>query len=54
MQRAYDAGAQLANRTSHNLNVEFLNDMEAARDIWIETLENKVSPKRGIMVSLEK
>ena len=54
MQKAYAAGAQLAARTSDNLNVEFLNGMEAARDIWIETLDNKVSPKRGIMVSLEK
>ena len=54
MQRAYAAGAQLAARTSDNLNVEFLNGMEAARDIWIETLANKVSPKRGIMVSLKK
>ena len=54
MQKAYAAGAQLAARTSDNLNVEFLNGMEAARDIWIETLDNKVSPKRGIMVSLKK
>ena len=54
MQRAYAAGAHLAARTSDNLNVEFLNGIEAARDIWIETLDNKVSPKQGIMVSLEK
>lgn len=52
-QKAYAAGAQLAARTSDNLDVEFLNGMEAARDIWIETLDNKVSPKRGIMVSLK-
>ena len=51
-QKAYAAGAQLAARTSDNLDVEFLNGMEAARDIWIETLDNKVSPKRGIIVSL--
>jgi len=44
-QKAYAAGAQLAARTSDNLDVEFLNGMEAARDIWIETLDNKVSPK---------
>ena len=52
-QKAYAAGAQLAARTSDNLDVEFLNGMEAARDIWIETLDNKVSPKRGIMVALK-
>lgn len=53
-QKAYAAGAQLATRTSDNLDVEILNGMEAARDIWIETLDNKVSPKRGIMVSLRE
>jgi len=53
VQKAYAAGAQLAARTSDNLDVEFLNGMEAARDIWIETLDNKVSPKRGIMVALK-
>lgn len=50
-QKAYAASAQLAACTSDNLNVEFHTGMEAARDIWIETLDNKVSPKRGIMVS---
>jgi len=53
-QKAYAAGAQLAARTSDNLNIEFLNGMEAARDIWIDMLDNNVSPKRGIMVSLKK
>jgi len=53
-QKAYAAGAQLAARSSDNLTVEFCNGIEAARDIWVETLDNKVSPKRGIMVSLKK
>ena len=53
MQKAYGAGAQLAARTSDNLSVEFQNGMEAARDIWIDMLDNNVSPKRGIMVSLK-
>ena len=52
-QKAYAAGAKLAARTSDNLDVEFLKGMDAARDIWIDTLENKVSPKRGIMVVLK-
>lgn len=52
-QKAYASGAQLAARASGNLNVEFLVGMEAARDIWVDMLDNKVSPKRGIMVSLK-
>lgn len=52
-QKAYAAGATLAARTSDNLNVEFIKGPEAARDIWLDMLDNEVSPKRGIMVSLK-
>ena len=52
-QKAYAAGAVLAGRISDNLNVEFIEGPEAARDIWLDMLDNKVSPKRGIMVSLK-
>lgn len=54
IQKAYAAGAKLAARTSDNLFVEFVKGPEAARDIWLDMLDNKVSPRRGIMVSLEE
>ena len=54
MQKAYAAGAILAARTGDILNVEFIRGPEAARDIWLDMLDNKVSPRRGIMVSLKE
>jgi len=51
-QKAYAAGALLAKRTEDNRVVEFIRGPEAARDIWVDMLDNNVSPKRGIMASL--
>ena len=50
--RAYAAGAELAARTSQQLVIETVRGPEAARDIWLAMLDNAVSPRRGIMVSL--
>jgi hypothetical protein len=50
-QKAYAAGAQLAEKTSAALTVEFIQGPDAARNVWIDMLDNKVSPKRGMMVS---
>ena len=50
--RAYAAGAELAARTSDQLVIETVRGPEAARDIWLAMLDNAVSPRRGIMVSL--
>ena len=51
-QKAYAVGAVLAARIGDELNVEIIRGPEAARDIWIDMLDNKVSPKRGVIVSL--
>lgn len=52
LQKAFMGSAQLAARTKDQLAVEFLKGPEAAREIWLDMLDNKVSPKRGIMVAI--
>lgn len=52
-ERAYSASAVLAGKIKDDIAVEWKHGAEDARDIWIDMLDNKVSPKRGIMVSFK-
>ena len=49
--KAYGASAQLASEIKDEISVDFLSGPEAARDIWVDMVDNKVPPKRGIMIS---
>lgn len=51
-ERAYSASAVLAGKIKDDITVEWKTGIEEARQIWVDTVENKVSPKRGIMVRL--
>ena len=52
-QKAYAASAKVATDIKDDIAIEFLGGMEQARDIWVEMVDNKVSPKRGIMISFK-
>lgn len=46
------AGAEIARKISDKMNVEAVAGAEAAADIWKAILDNQVSPKRGIIVTI--
>jgi len=52
-EKAYSASAVLAGKIKDDITVEWKHGAEAARDIWLDLLDNNVSPKRGIMVSFK-
>jgi hypothetical protein len=52
MDKANAACADLAQQILGNVRVEFVSGADQACQIWCEMLDNKVSPDRGIMVSL--
>ncbi|MEO0466451.1 MAG: DUF2855 family protein [Pseudomonadota bacterium] len=51
-QKASEASLKLAQLVSDQITVERIQGAEAASEIWKAMLENQVSPKRGIMVSI--
>jgi len=52
-ERAYAASAKLAGKIKDDIKIEWKNGVEDARDIWVDLVNNEVSPKRGIMVSFK-
>ncbi|MEE4146220.1 MAG: DUF2855 family protein [Halieaceae bacterium] len=52
MMKAMMASAEVAKAAGEALQVEWIRDPEALASAWNELLDNRVSPDRGLMVSL--
>ena len=52
MQKAFAANAKIAEDIKGDMTVDTIQGAEAATAIWLDMLDNKVRPSRGIMVSL--
>ena len=52
MARAGEASARVAMKVKDEMSVEWTCDAEALQALWLDLLDNKVSPRRGQMVSL--
>ena len=51
MTKAITASAQVAHKVSDEMTVEWTRDMQELATLWVDLLDNKVSPSRGLMVS---
>jgi len=51
-ERANQAGADLGEIVKKDIDVEVIKGAEAAQQIWLDMLDNKVTANRGIMVSI--
>ena len=52
MMKAMEASVAVAAAVDEHMNVEWLRGAQALQAIWLDMLDNKVSPNRGLMVSL--
>ena len=52
MNKAMVASAEVAARVKGNLQVEWIQGAEALSQVWIQLLDNKIPPSKGLMVSL--
>ena len=52
MMKAMMASAEVAKIAQGELEVEWIRDSQALASVWNDLLDNKVSPNRGLMVSL--
>jgi hypothetical protein len=52
MGKAMTASAEVAKSLGDEMTVEWINDVDSLALLWSDLLDNKVSPKRGLMVSL--
>jgi len=52
MMKAMVASAEVAKLVEDQVVVEWTNDVQELATLWIELLDNKISPRRGLMVSL--
>ena len=52
MARATEAVIDIARRVSRQVSIEHIDSAEAAAAAWRDLVENRVSPDRGLMVSL--
>jgi len=51
MTKAITASAQVAQKVRGELTVEWTRDMQELAALWVNLLDNKVSPNQGLMVS---
>ena len=51
MTKAITASAQVAQKVRGELTVEWTRDLQELATLWVDLLDNKVSPNRGLMVS---
>jgi hypothetical protein len=51
-EKANVAGAEIAKKVSNEMNVELIKGAGPAADIWKAMLDNQVSPRRGLIVSI--
>jgi hypothetical protein len=52
MDKALNACVEVANRLQGTLAIEWIETADDLADTWNDLLDNKVSPDRGLMVSL--
>jgi hypothetical protein len=52
MMKAIMASAEVAKKVQDELAVEWTRDVQDLATLWLDLLDNKVSPNRGLMVSL--
>lgn len=52
LQKAFAANAKIAEDSKGQMTVDHLQGAEAAKAIWLDMLDNKVPPSRGIMVRI--
>ena len=52
MMKAMVASAEVAKLVEEQVAVEWTNDVQELATLWVELLDNKISPRRGLMVSL--
>lgn len=52
MLKAMTAAAEVAQGIKGEMSVEWTRDMPGLQALWLDMLDNKVSPQRGLMVSL--
>ena len=52
MMKAMTASAEVAQKVVDELDVEWIRDAQDLATVWVELLDNKVSPNRGLMISL--
>ena len=50
--KAMTASARVAAKIQTELSVEWTRDVQGLATLWVDLLDNKVSPNRGLMVSL--
>ena len=50
--KAMQASAEVAGKVKGELAVEWTRDAPGLADLWVALLDNKVSPNRGLMISL--
>lgn len=51
IQRAYEASARLSKAAMQHIHVEEITSLSDAARVWTELLDNRVSPKSGLMVT---
>ena len=51
MTKAITASAQVARKVRGEMTVEWTRDMQELAALWVDLLDNKVSPNQGLMVS---
>jgi len=52
MMKAMVASADVATKVKADMTIEWTRDVESLAELWLDLLDNKVSPRRGLMVSL--
>jgi hypothetical protein len=52
MMKAMAASAEVAGKIKDDMTIEWTRDVESLAELWLDLLDNKVSPRRGLMVSL--
>ena len=52
MMKAMTASAEVAKKVQDEMYVEWTRDIQGLASLWADLLDNKVSPNRGLMISL--
>ena len=50
--KATQASVEVASKVKEEIAFEWTRDAQGLADLWVELLDNKVSPNRGLMISL--
>jgi len=52
MARAGEASANIARHALEEMTVEWTRDVESLQSLWLNLLDNKISPRNGQMATL--